>query len=51
MKRLEKVAKAKSEGKKLKRRTSKKQMMKYLLSGGALSADFKRVPKPGRTKS
>ena len=25
--------------------------MKYLESGGALSADFKRVPKEGRTKS
>ena len=26
-------------------------MMKYLESGGALSADFKRVPKPGRKNS
>ena len=46
VKRLEGLAKARKEGVKLKKRINYK---KYAV--GALSADFKRVPKEGKTRS
>ena len=51
VKRLQALAKAREEGVQVPKTTSRKQMMQYLDSGGALSADFQRVPKPGKKKS